>query len=51
MADRNISLYTVFPWFCFHFYHMQISIPLGSLAGSLAVSPRAGLLIPVKNSK
>ena len=27
--DRNISLYTVFPWFCFHFYWMQIFIPLG----------------------
>ena len=46
-ADRNISLYTVFPWFCFHFYRMQIFIPLGSLA----VSPRAGLLIAIKNSK
>ena len=46
-VDRNISLYTVFPWFCFHFYRMQISIPLGSRA----VSSRAGLLIAVKNSK
>ena len=46
-ADRNISLYTVFPWFCFHFYRLQIPIPLGSLA----VSPRVGLLIAVKNHK
>ena len=46
-ADRNISLYTVFPWFCFHFYRMQISIPLGSLT----VSPCAGLVIAVENSK
>ena len=46
-ADRNISLYTVFPWFCFHFYHMQFSIPLGSLTASAC----AGLLIAVKNSK
>ena len=46
-VNRNISLYTVFPWFCFHFYHMQLSVCLGSLA----VSPCAGLLIAVKNSK
>ena len=34
-VDRNINLYTVFPWFCFHFHRMQISTPLGSLAVSL----------------
>ena len=46
-AERNINLYTVFLWFCFHFYRMQIFIPLGSLA----VSPRASLVITVQNSK